>query len=246
MNLLESVGERHYYIHVTSIENVPSIMTKGLVPNHNGGNYDDAKWTSLDGVYASKQMVQLQNYLRAHDIEDYGVIVLEVTPGDALPDEDIININFHAAFDKALKANQMDEDDAMIAYEESGGEIDNQPFWDQIIEGFRQSIGPGTASADDVRELLDYWFSLTFMDSGDAEMYWADLKDKFVRAHPQMVNAITGDRHSIRVPSVVTTEGPTRIVGVLEVEGHDEPRVLLNNVPAEAKAIVNGMLEALI
>src|ERR1700753_1798773 len=102
MNLFEDQVERSFYLHVSPAKNLKSIRSKGLVPNHNGGNYDDMRWASLDGVYASKYAKQLADYLNAHLITDYLLMVIEVDMETALPDEDTIDIIFDHLFEAWL------------------------------------------------------------------------------------------------------------------------------------------------
>lgn len=237
----------HYYAHVTRLENLDSIREHGLVPNHNGGNYDDGRWVSLEGVYASQQAEHLSSYLSAHGVFEYGIVVIAVQEHDALPDEDIININIDAAFEATAKAHGKSAEMAAMEigeqmWEAESGEIDyDDPFWIEVINRFKKTLGQpsGEVPTGLVEQMVDYWFSIFHLEGADAVMDWGDMKDKFTRLFPQMQNAITGTRHSVRIPNKVGFEGSTRIVALVAVHGGHDPEVIYNAVPAEAKADVN-------
>ena len=243
MELVETgIEAPGFYAHVTNLNNLKSIKAKGLVPNFGGGNYDDIQWTSLEGVYASKNAEMLSRYLSAHGHYHYGIVVIEVRMSDALPDEDIIDINLSRAFEKALHQFGVDDEEVSEQVEENDGVIDpSQPLWRAVLGDFSSTLGQPAGNVPEgfIEQLVDFWFTINYLGGGDALMDWGHLKDTATRLFPRMTNAHTGDQHSIRIPNVVGFEGATRIVALIAVHGGTMPEVIYNKVPAEAEEEVD-------
>jgi hypothetical protein len=249
MTLLESASdEPHFYMHVTSAKNIPSIMKNGLVPNHGGGNYDNQRWASLDGVYASKVSEQLQNYLAAHRLEnDFGLFIIEVLGSDAVPDEDIIDTNLSYSFEQVINKSHVSVDDLIVEYLDSGEINIHSPFWAAVIKSFMGYAGSPAKdpwTPEQIVELVDHWFSMEYAEGSDAVMNWSEIKDKFTRAYPNMINSHTGDRHSVRIPRAVGFEGSTKIIAVYQVQD-GEAEAIYNKVPPEARSKVQMVVGAL-
>lgn len=249
MKLMEAASnEPHFYMHVTAAKNIPSVMKNGLVPNHGGGNYDNQRWESLDGVYASKVADHLQNYLAAHNNEDaFGLFIIEVLPADAIPDEDIIDINLSHAFEHVINRSGKSTDDMIEDYLDAGQIDIDDPVWAAVAKLFMEWAGTPADQAwspEQIAELIDHWFSMEHAEGSEAEMSWAEIKDRFTRAYPNMINSHTNDRHSIRIPGRVGFDGTTKIIAAYRVED-GEVEVLYNKVPPEARTKVQMVVGAL-
>lgn len=245
MKLLEDVGERAFYLHVTPSKNLKSIKAKGLVPNHNGGNYDDMRWASLNGVYASRHAKQLADYLNAHVITDYLLVIIEVDLESALPDEDTIDIILDHLFEQMLHADGLSLRSPEIEDMFPGEEL-FEKYAGQLAEGFHKlAAGKLHVDLDDelVRQAAEVWLEMKLGLDGEADFVWGDIKDKIVHQYRAMVHPTLGTRHSVRIPSVVGFEGPTRIVGIVRVNEDANPELIYNEVPPEAREEVNQLVD---
>ena len=237
--------ERSFYLHVTPSKNLNSIRSKGLIPNHNGGNYDDMRWESLNGVYASRYAKQLNDYLNGHDIENFLLVIVEVDMESALPDEDTIDIIFDHLLEQMLAADGINMHSPEFEDMYPGTEL-FEKYTDQLALGFHKlasSTFHVELGDDTVRDAAGAWLEMKVGVDGEAEFVWGDLKDKLVHAYPKMQHPVLGSRHSVRIPSVVGFEGPTRIVGIVLCNYDEEPEVLYNKVPAESKVEVNALVD---
>lgn len=237
--------ERSFYLHVTPSKNLMSIRTHGLIPNHNGGNYDDMRWESLNGVYASRYARQLNDYLNGQDIANFLLVIIEVDMETALPDEDTIDIIFDHLFEPMLAADGLNLRSEEFEDMQPGEEL-FEKYVSQLASGFhRVASGKYHVELDEetVRLTAEIWLEMKIGLDSEGEMMWGDLKDKLVHAYPKMQHPVLGNRHSVRIPNVVGFEGPTRIVGMILCNYDEEPEVLFNRVPADAKAEVNALVD---
>ncbi len=250
MKLFEKQNvERAFYLHVSPLKNLKSIQAKGLVPNHNGGNYDDMRWASLDGVYASRYARQLNDYLNAQDITDYLLVIIEVDMETALPDEDTIDIIFDHLFEPMLAADGLNLRSEEFEEMQPGEEL-FEKYVSQLAHGFHQlAAGKYHVEMDEetVRQAAEIWLEMKIGLDTEGEMMWGDLKDKLVHSYSKMQHPVLGNRHSVRIPSVVGFEGSTRIVGILKC-AYDEvqPEILYNKVPDEARDEVNALVDEIL
>src|SRR5574343_176054 len=76
--ILMEKPEAGYYFHISAYQNFESIMKNGLIPNFNGGNYDEDQWVSLEGVYASRNVDHLRNIMFSQDISFYTLVIVYV------------------------------------------------------------------------------------------------------------------------------------------------------------------------
>lgn len=237
-----------FYFHVTPAKNYNSIMKNGLQPNHNGGNYDQMRWEALSGVYASRYVKQLSDYLNGHLISDFLVIIIEVDTETALPDEDMIDIIFDHLFEPMLRADGLTMYDAEFEEMQPGDErFEN--YVSRLAKGFHDLAAAKhlvEMNAALLHEAAEVWLEMKLGLDGEAEMVWGDLKDKIVHAYPKMVHPTLGNQHSVRIPSAVGFDGATRIVGIVHVHEDDAPEVLFNEVPEEGKTEVNAFIEELL
>lgn len=235
-----------YFIHCTAGKNVASITKQGLIPNGGaaplmGGNYEDSRWITLEGVYATIKPQLIINYIRAHGIQNhYGLVVIEAHPEDLLPDEDIIEDLLIRAF-KAAGGKRFHE----IDDEEFEPRHWQDPWWEKVRRGFHEmaSNGQEVPYDDDMLEtLVSYWTDFEW-DGGDVGPdEWATIKDKVARHYPMMVHPDHGPRHSVRVPGKIGFTGRTRIVAVLDVTPTDIKTS--GEVPAATQDMIDDITEA--
>jgi hypothetical protein len=246
IKLLEDVGtERSFYLHATSSKNLASIQTRGLVPNHNGGNYQDMRWESLNGVYASRYAKQLADYLNAHLIVDYLLIVIEVDLQNTLPDEDTIDIIFDHLLEKMLQEAGMTLRSPEIE-DLYTGEPEFESFVDRLAAGFRELAG-SSSNADSTlaREAAQIWLGMKLGVDDEGEFVWGEIKDKLVHQYREMQHPVL-NRHSVRIPHVVGFEGPTRIVAIVRVNDDENPKIIYDKVPEEAREEINELVDKVV
>jgi hypothetical protein len=249
INLVERqlTDVRSFYLHVTRLTNLVSIQAHGLVPNHNGGNYDDMRWASLEGVYASRYAIQLRDYLNAHEIADYLLIVIEVDMKKALPDEDTIDIIFDHVLKSMLQAD---------GYQLRSPEIEDMYPGDESFENYveRLAVGFSELAGDQhgdlpeglIHEAAEAWLEMKLGVDGEAEFTWGDTKEKLVRIFSRMEHPELKSRHSVRIPNVVGFDGSTRIVGIVRVEDDGPPEMIYNHVPLHATDEVKRLVHAIV
>jgi hypothetical protein len=229
----------NYFMHVTKIENVPAIMKQGLVPNTKGGNYDDMRWVSLDGVYASRDAEHLSGYMASHDFQDYAIVVVEILPEDRLPDEDLIDNNLRIIFDSTCQKLHLDPEE--VAYEQMDF---GDPVWTDVYQRFAATLGEPVKDISEVQSIIEYWVDVDMLDGGDALMDWSDMKDRLVRNYPHMIHEKSKDQYSVRSTEAIGFGGSSKIIAVVEVR-RDKAKVTYNKVPPEAKTIVQDMVRGL-
>lgn len=251
-----------YYVHVTAADNLRSILKKGLVPNaaNKGlGNYDDTRWLSLDGVYATKQPEIIHSNLRAnHNFGHYGLVLLSVAVSATLPDEDGIEALLKDCYKRVMDLHGIDSYYASWIGEyfqtRDQNRDDDDPewslrdesqFWREVAEEFHNRAkgnDPRPMDQELISTLVEYWSDFEFEGYGDIDPYdWRDLKDKVTRRYPRLAHPNGGAGWSLRIPHVVGYSGRTRIVAVIEViDG--TPEVLYGSVPADAKELLNRII----
>lgn len=244
------------YYHCTRLENVKSILKVGLVPNHanNGaGNYDDARWESLDGVYCTRESDIIESYIRAHDLEDgYAIVVLSVSPTAALPDEDVIEVILkHArvkvADEWGIDGYYLEEEGGLHEYFETRYDNGEEPhpgdlqdiddFYAKVGEKFHEMVkanDPRPMDPEMITTLVDCFREFDEGSDGDAALVWKDIKDAITRRYPKMAHPTAGAGYSIRIPGPVGFSGRNRIVAIVGVIDH-EGRLLYGKLPREAE-----------
>jgi len=245
INLFENmqVQTKEYFVHVTPYKNIKSILKQGLIPNQNGGNYTDTRWISLKGVYASKNMDHLLGYLRSHGMVNFGIIVIETSSEDTLPDEDIIDPLLTKATHDVFKRHgyqvspEFDPAEEEIEYDD--------PIWNEVAKEFDKLAGGKGTTDDTLIELVEYWKDFAFYLGGDIDPdYWLDIKDAITRKYRKMKAPLLDYQHSIRIPNAVGFEGFTKIIFVGGYK-NNEFSVFLDKAPAEAEREISKFVSDL-
>ena len=237
--------ERAFYMHISPYKNLKSIQSKGLVPNFNGGNYDNMRWESLNGVYASQNADQLTSYLNNHEIKSYLIVIIEVDLQTALPDEDTIDIIFDHVLERIARAEGVDPGEFLEDENIYPGEPGHDALVARLTAGFSKLAGESEPNDELVMEAAGLWLEMKLGVDGEADFVWGNVKEQLVQHFRTMQHPSLG-RHSIRIPSLVGFDGPTRIVGIVAVKKDDAPKIIYNQIPNESKATVNEMIERLI
>lgn len=229
-----------YYLHVTSGDNLRSVLTDGL-QQISLGNYS-GYYASLSGVYVTRIPAIIQHHIFARDIsEDYLLVVVRVgTPG--VIDEDVIDSYLQDALTKAAKKARVTPDD--LAEEEADGEDYPYERVGQLMLPFmlRMLGRPVSDVSALLAEFCAAWFSERYVGGeGPGDDWWIDAKEQILRAYPAMTHRQHGADYSLRLPSPIGFDGETRIVAVVAVkEGNAE--MAWGRVPPEAQKLVTDCL----
>ena len=226
--------QAEYFLHATSPQNIPSILKQGLVSNYSS-NYDDVRWVSLNGVYASNQPSQIKQYVLAHGLrDDFAVVLIETHQKDArLPDEDLIDMILSKIAQSVFKTEDVEQIAEFHDHDD--------PKWQKVADQFHRIAGGGAKDARRLHDLVDYWADFEIYQGGDTDPYtWAELKDWATRRYPKMLHPHLGIQHSVRFPDGVGFSGPTRIVAILAVTD-GEISVVYGTVPPAAETLVQDV-----
>lgn len=241
LNIMEQAASPQFYMHATSIENAEKIAKEGLIPNGGGdGNYEDSRWISLEGVYATNNPGKIWDYLRAHGLQDYALILIEVDPATTLPDEDTIDI----LLDKAFEEVHHSSIDTLIddGFDPNEHDLD----WKAVGQRFHVLASGGQKipyDEDFCTELADWWGDHKILSGENIDPWdWMALKDKVVRHYPNMAHPTLGSGWSIRHPGHIGFEGPTRIVAII-ADQDNHAAIMKGTIPSEAVPFVSRFVE---
>lgn len=259
IDILTERAESKFYVHVTKRENVRSILKQGLIPNHanNGtGRYEDARWYTLDGIYATNSAPLAIKIIESLG-SAYALVVLAITPTSTLPDEDVIDMLMDKAYERVRSNYGIDDffqHDPSTHFDNRSQAPDYEPhendlrdtahMWEKVAEEFHHLAchTPKIAfNRDLLDDLVDYWRTWEveeYQDGDNDPHYWKDLKDKIVRKYRKM--AINNLQHytSVRIPNPVTFRGRNRIVAIVDSDGS----ILYGMVPEAAQALIDGIV----
>jgi hypothetical protein len=241
MRLVESETIASYYVHVSPIKNLRSILAKGLLPNVGGGNYTGFE-TSLEGTYITRVPNIIHDHISARMIENGFVLVLvQILDDHGVIDEDVFHPYLVQCIDTVLAPRGLNYATATEALDP------DDPVWRKVAALFATRLGkpnrqilkqnPGIVE-DFVDTLIRS--ELYGEDAGDPD-FWQDIKTKLVMIFPQVAHPDYGERYSLRIPGPIGYTGDTRIVAVIESrKGND--RVVKGDVPWAARALIDQVL----
>lgn len=256
--LLEKSAATEMYFHVTARDNLRSIMKRGLVPNGtNGQRYDDSRFYSLEGVYATKSPALVGKI--ADGIEDPILIVLQVSVGSSLPDEDVFEVLCTDVFDRMTRkrfphsgAAWVDDmwfqaEDAKMEgrveeYEDTKSEIEE--FWNAMAREIHKAAAAQNNHITYDKELIDgliwHWRIHHFdhyADFEDDPSAWMTIKDRMSRKYRGATAGEFKGGVSVRIPGAVAFGGRNRIIAIADPEGN----VYYGQLPEEAREVLREL-----
>ncbi len=241
------------YYHVTSVENVPSILKHGLVPNKandGAGRYEDSRFYTLKGVYAAKDALLLHQIAGSLN-DDFVIVILSISPPSTLPDEDVLEVLMSNVFEQICRSYPM-RPETIDTYRELdwSNELDDtqkeelEGFWDAVGKEFHRQAGRGNPHITFDKELIDdlIWeWRISHLESyqeGEHDsLGWMDTKDKLVRKYRGVEGGNFKKGRSVRVEGPVTFRGRNRILAIVDGPGPSD--VVYGKVPEESFEIIH-------
>lgn len=254
--LTEGRSPTSLYYHLTSIDNIQSILKHGLIPNKandGAGRYDDNRWYSLNGVYATIS-TDLMHEIAGSFNGDYAIVVLSISPKSSLPDEDVVEGLAKQSYVAALDLWGIDGSyydgsyyatpDHYFEDQISNGEpatFTMKDVWKTAREEFHKRASGSNTHIPYNEKLLDTFFSLWFsyeMDNyGDDPSKWMETKDQITKLYRHNMNTgLYSKGASIRITSPITFRGRNRIVAI--TTGPYANDVVYGTLSSEAAAFV--------
>jgi hypothetical protein len=240
ITLCESTDSYDYYVHVSPIQNLRSILSKGLVPNANGGNYSGFE-ASLSGTYVTREPHLIKDHINARAMENGFILVLvQVPDAEGVIDEDAMHPLLLQCIEDVLKPLGLDPATASSKYDPE------DDIWKNVVPCFMSRLGqPNEEVLRRNPDLVQEYVESIILDElygADVDSLWyEDAKEQLIQAFPQISHPVYGNRYSLRLPAIGYS-GPMHIVAVITVRNGVE-KIVKGKIPPAAFRLIDACLE---